>query len=146
MTTAARREVVALAVVTAAAGALSASFPRLVALADLLLWGAVFLLLQGLVRDLGRLRRERTMAAMALRLPVHCVCVESTLGVGAIVAGSLLLLAWTPIVLAVSRIVWPAAIAGLGAFGFLTRHLVFDWKARRLRRDPEQPGPVGTRS
>jgi hypothetical protein len=136
MTSAEKRELAALAVVTAAAGALSASLPRRVALADVLLVGAAFLLVQGLVRDVGRLRRERAEAAAALAPPLRCVCVESTLGVGAIVAGSALLFAWTPIVFAVARVAWPLAVAGLGGFGFLTKDFVFDWRTRALTRDP----------
>jgi hypothetical protein len=139
-------ELTALALAAAAGGALS--FPRRVALADLLLDGAAFLLLQGLIRDLWRIRRERAPGSSVAGAPVRCVCVESTVGVGAFVSGSFLLFAWTPIVFEVSRVAWPVAIAALGAFGFLTKDLVLDWRARRLMRGPnhrEQVRPPASR-
>jgi hypothetical protein len=98
MTPADQREVALLALAAVAAWQLAAYFPRRVVLADLLLGGAVFLLLHGLLRDLGRLRGERTAKRTVARPAVRCVCVESTLGVGVIVAGSVLLFAWTPII------------------------------------------------
>lgn len=137
-------EVAALAAV--AGWALFAPFPPRVALADLLLGGAAFLLLQGLLRDLWRLRSERGAASAVVRAPLRCVCLESTVGVGAIVSGCLLLFGWAPIVLDVSRFTWPAGIAALGAFGFLTRNLVLDWTTRRLRRDPHHGTGAATPS
>jgi hypothetical protein len=136
MTTPENVELAALALAAVAGGALS--FPRRVALADLLLDGAAFLLLQGLIRDLWRLRRERAAASSVVAAPVRCICLESTVGVGAIVSGSLLLFGWTPIVLEVSRVAWPVMIAALGAFGFLTKDLVLDWRTRRLIRNPHR--------
>jgi hypothetical protein len=136
MTSLEKSEIVALGFLTAAVGLASAALPRRVGLADLLLCGAVFLLVQGLVRDVARLRRDRRAAAGAAHSDLRCVCVESSLGVGAIVAGSVLLFAWTPIVLNVVRVAWPLGIAALGGIGFLVKDVVFDWKERRLRRDP----------
>jgi hypothetical protein len=135
MTSAEKREVAALFLVTVVVATLSAFFPRRVALADVLLGGAAFLLVQGLVRDVGRLRAERAAARATPSPPLRCVCLESTLGIGAIVAGTVLLFAWTPIVLPAGRLAWPVGAAALGAFGFLTKDVVFDWKARTLRRD-----------
>ena len=143
MTRAEKGEIGALFLVTLVVGLLAASssslLPRRIAVADVLLGGAAFLLVQGLVRDIGRLRRERAAARATASPsplpPLRCVCLESTLGVGAIVAGSVLLFAWTPLVLTADRVAWPFAVAGIGAFGFLTKDVVFDWKARALRRD-----------
>ncbi len=118
MTPSEKIEVAALAGLALAAALLTNHLPRRVALADLLLCGAMFLLVQGLVRDLGRLWRERA-AARREAAPLRCVCLESTLGVGALVAGSVLLLAWTPIVVPAARAAWPLGVVGLGAFRVL---------------------------
>jgi hypothetical protein len=135
MTAHERIEVAGLAILTAAAAAFARQLPHRVALADVLLVGAAFLLVQGLVRDVGRLAQARRDARTA-RPAVMCVCVESTVGVAAIVAGAVLLFAWTPIVFSPTRLAWPLGVAALGAFGFVTRNVVFDWKRRRFASDP----------
>jgi len=138
-TRAERREVAALLLVTVAVAFFSRSLPRRIALADVLLVGAVLLLLQGLVRDAARLARSRRTDAAASG-GVQCVCIESTVGVGAIVAGTVLLFAWTPLVLSASRVSWTVGVAALGGFGFLTKDVVFDWKERRFGRDRTHRG------
>jgi hypothetical protein len=141
MTRAERVEVASLGMLTLATAAAARALPHRVALADVLLGGAAFLLIQGLLRDLERLARARREGAG--RPAVQCMCIESTLGVSAIIAGTVLLFAWTPIVLAASRAAWPLGVATLGAFGFVTRNAVFDWRSGRLRIDPTHGAPPG---
>ncbi len=73
---------------------------------------------------------------------VTCVCAESTLGVSAIVGGIFLVFGTSPLVLPVPSLGWPMAVGVVALFGFATRHLVFDWRARRLRWEPDHAGVV----
>jgi hypothetical protein len=71
--------------------ALSTELPSTLAVGDLVLGGAVVLLLQGLVRDLWHVA---TAPRAGSTREISCVCVESTVGVAAIVAGLALTLGW----------------------------------------------------
>ena len=115
--------------------------PAKIEVGEAVLLAAVLLLVQGLVRDLVGQRIARAQAAGPLAR-ITCVCAESTIGVGLIVAGALLVLAWSPIVLRTPAVTWPIAVAIVMVFGFATRHLVIDWRARRLRWEPNHAGVV----
>jgi hypothetical protein len=118
--------------------------PRVVPVGDVLLLGAAALLLQGLARDLGRLVDARRSASPSRA--VTCVCLESTVGVTAIVAGAALALGWATVRVNVKPVVWPASLAAVLAFGALTRDLVFDWRQVRIRREADHRARVGWRS
>jgi hypothetical protein len=151
MRTSETRELVGLALVTAAIALACERLPHRVAVGDLLLAGALVLLVQGLTRDIGRWRSARAAARRATAsgtsganaTRVTCVCVESTIGVSAIVAGAVLSLAWASLRVGMPAAAWPMGFAAVGAFGFLTKDVVIDWKQRRVRRE-EDHGAVVT--
>ena len=104
-------EIAGLTLVTALVALFSGRLPRRVDLGDVMLLGAAFLLVQGRAPsrrralDAGAVgRRSRGAPARTSR-----ACAESTLGISAIVAGSVLLFAWTPIRLPASRIAWTSS-------------------------------------
>jgi hypothetical protein len=154
MTRADRIEVALIALVTTLTAVTVtswASLPRHIELGEALLAGAAGLLFQGLVRDIGRWRRmqpprhapldERGLDVVAPRR-ITCACLESTLGLGAITAGAVLLFAWTPVVLHPVRAAWPIGVGLVGTFGFLTREVVLDWKQLRIRRETDHGAAV----
>ncbi len=118
-----------------------AKLPAHIELGEALLLGAAVLLAQGLVRDLVRWRRTRTTGPSPARR-ITCVCTESSIGATAILAGILVLFGTTPTVVHVPSMAWPIAAAAITVFGFTTRHLVFDWRTRRVRWEPAHDGIV----
>jgi|HubBroStandDraft_6_1064221.scaffolds.fasta_scaffold622784_2 hypothetical protein len=132
---------------TVIVAALSPRLPHALAVGDLLLAGAVVLLLQGLVRDLWSVASvARAARASASGEPVTrevtCVCVESTVGVTAIVAGLALTLGWQSGAVHLPPVAWPIGFASVLLFGTGVRNLVFDWRARSLRREPDHRARV----
>ena len=119
--------------------ALSPRLPRSLAVGDLVLAGAVVLLLQGLVRDL---RRAASAPRAASTRAVTCVCVESTVGVTAIVAGLLLTLGWHAGSVRLVPAAWPIGFGAVVLFGTAVRDRVLDWRAIRLRHEPDHSARV----
>lgn len=115
--------------------------PAKIELGDAVLLAAGLLLVQGLVRDLLRIRAARR-SRNAQTHRVTCVCAESTLGVSLIATGALLVFVASPVMLHVPPFGWPVAAALVTSFGFATRHLVIDWRARRFRWEPNHAGVV----
>jgi len=125
-------EASALVLVVMALGLVRHRLPRHVEVGEAILFAAAFLLTQGLVRDLFRLRSARAKAKSGATR-VTCVCAESTIGLGSIVIGALLVFAPNVFVVRVPAIAWPIAAAIVGMIGLSLRSLVFDWKTRRVR-------------
>jgi hypothetical protein len=119
--------------------ALAPELPRSLAVGDLVLAGAVVLLLQGLVRDLWRTATARKEASTR---EISCVCVESTVGLTAIVAGLLLTLAWRAGSVRLPLAALPMGFAAVLIFGTAVRNIVFDWRALRLRREADHGARV----
>src|SRR5579863_6516862 len=119
--------------------ALSPVLPGALAVGDLVLAGAVVLLLQGLARDLWR---TATAPKAASTREISCVCVESTVGVAAIVAGLALTLGWHAGSVRLPAAAWPAGFAAVLLFGTAVRNVVFDWRALRLRREADHGARV----
>jgi hypothetical protein len=138
-----RRDIVLAAAAVGVLVLLRERLPRVVPVGDLLLLGAAALLLQGLARDLGRLVDARRATESR---EVTCVCLESTVGLAAIVAGGALALGWTTVRVKLGPVTWPASLAAVLAFGVLTRDLVFDWRQFRIRREADHRARVGWRS
>ena len=107
------------------------TWPMLVVIA-----GAV-MLAAGLVRDVARIALEgRPVAATPDRRPGELrLCLESTLGLGA-VAGGLLWRAWSagsPVTLPLAALV--LGLAAVAAFGHLTRNIVVVFRQEPAHRN-----------
>ena len=134
-----RRELALLALGIGLVAALRRRLPHTVSLGDLLLAGAALLLLQGLVRDVGRLLAARRGGASR---QVTCVCLESTLGLASVVAGAALTLGWAPVPFHVGPLFWPVAFGAVGLFGIATSDVVLDWRTFRVRREADHGASV----
>ncbi len=137
----ARWEIVGILGVVGAVVLARSRLPARAEVGELVLGVAALLLTQGLIRDLVRLRAARALAREGAP-KITCVCVESTLGLTAILAGTLLVFAMSPMALRVPTLAWPSGVAFVMGFGFVTRHLVFDWRALSLRWEPDHAGVV----
>ena len=141
MLRAAKWEIVGIAVAIGALGAIRTKLPVKIEVGEAVLLAAALLLAQGLIRDLFRVALARRPTGEETAAPrITCMCAESTLGVGGILVGVLLVFAVSPHVVATKPWAWPPAFACVTIFGFATRHLVIDWRARRLRWEPNHDG------
>lgn len=137
----AKWEIVGIGSVVAVTALARHSLPARIEVGEAVLGMAALLLVQGLVRDLVRLRGARA-AAKSGAPRITCVCAESTIGATAILAGVLIVFAMTPVSLRVPSFAWPIGVGLVMVFGFSTRHLVLDWRERRLRWEPNHGGIV----
>ena len=137
MTRAERLELALIPLAAAAAWGMAARLPDAPGLGDLLLAGAVLLLLQGLLRDLWLLWRRRALAAAAQPRRMPCLCLESALGATGVLAGLVFLgsgLAWR---MAMPDWGWSLLVAVVLALGFAIKDLVIALRPLRLVRDPD---------
>lgn len=105
-----------------AVAAATAGLAWSVSLGTLVCYSAIVILGQGLVRDLARLLvRSGTPAK---REKLLCLCAESTVGIGLVVAGAALLLVGSTAPLVVDRGELVLGLAGLFAFGFVSKDYV----------------------
>ncbi|ODU51220.1 MAG: hypothetical protein ABS98_07290 [Lysobacteraceae bacterium SCN 69-48] len=137
MTRAERLELALIPLAAAAAWGVAARLPDAPGLGDLLLAGAVLLLLQGLLRDLWLLWRRRALAAAAQPRRMPCLCLESALGTTGVLAGLVFLgsgLAWR---MAMPDWGWSLLVAVVLALGFAIKDLVIALRPLRLVRDAD---------
>lgn len=141
MTAATRNEVILLVIAVGVVACLASRLPASLEAGELVAGAALTLLVQGGIRDVTSIIRERRRKAAGVKPAqhpeeAHCMCLESTVGLGGVLVGVLLtaLLADGPrIGLAVWF--WPVALAVIGVCGLAIRDLVIQWKpAVRIRR------------
>jgi hypothetical protein len=135
-----RRTAVELGLVGAAAvvaWAVRGMLPRTLPVGELTLYASALLLFQGLVRDLylKYVAPAPAQCAIGELNKGKCLCMESTIGIVGIAAGSA-----TLVTMGMHRQVrlpgwiWPLLVLAIGSVGFLVQEFVIDWKALRLRR------------
>lgn len=113
--------------------ALSGRLPPRLPLGEVILGASALLLAQGLVRDVAiKLWPPPACPVGPGGAARSCLCAESTVGTAGVAAGVLALLAAVPIQVPLPSWSWPVAILVIGAFGFLIKSLVIDWKNRRV--------------
>lgn len=126
---------IAVAVLLVAVLAAVGRLPARVELGSLLAIAALALLLQGFVRDLhilARLRREG--ASPAAEQEMSCICLESTIGLGAIMVGVGLTAIGLALPVPMPAPLWPLLGAVVWGFGYVTRDVVLQWSPWALRR------------
>lgn len=139
MTTATRNEAIGLVIAVGLVAWLAPQLPASLELGELIAGAALTLLVQGGIRDVISLIRQRRHVSPANAAPpheAHCMCLESTVGLSGILIGVLLtaLLANGPRI-ALAPWFWPVAVALIGLIGLGIRDLVIQWKPRvRLLR------------
>ena len=137
--TAVRLEIALVAATVVPVALVRHRLPHAVALGDLFFAGAIVLLAQGLARDLARLASRRRAVA---ERKVTCVCVESVVGLGSVVAGAALVIAGSSVRVPMAPAAWPLALACVALLGTATREIVFDWRRGRFRREVDHGANV----
>ena len=103
----------------------------------LALVAASVLLTQGLLRDAWLLWRRRQADSTPAETGQRCLCVESGLGVLALVVGVALLLSGTGGTVTLQRLGWAVLVVTSLATGFALKNWVFEWNPWRLRREKD---------
>ena len=137
-------EMTLVVLLTAAAAIVSPILPARLAVGTLALVAASMLLAQGLLRDLWLLSRRRRSGGPSGGTASRCLCVESGVGVLAVLLGLVLTLGGLGGSVSLGRIGWPALVAAVFGAGFLLKDWVFEWHPWRLRREKDHANLVFT--
>jgi len=96
------------------------------------IWLAVVIFIQSLTRDLVLMV---TLVKSGEPVKKHCICLESVVGLGCLLAGFLLLFSNYSIVLLLNKVTQVASIFSVLIAGFLIKNLVLTWRPFGVRRE-----------
>ncbi len=116
---------------------ISSDLPDRTSIGQLLVFGALLLLIQGLFRDLYLLYRRHQKPPKSPARRMRCMCVESTVGLSAILIGGLLSIAFGGFPISLSPTLKTTAFTTILVFGFLAKDWVISWRPLSLRREAE---------
>lgn len=108
--------------------------PRTVELGSLVAIGALALLGQGLIRDLSWLLKHRRDAGAEPKEEANCLCLESTIGLSAVLAGVALTAVGVTRVVSLTPAGWAGSALGIWLVGYLIKDTAVQWSPWRLRR------------
>ncbi|HSI08038.1 MAG TPA: hypothetical protein VK985_05570 [Rariglobus sp.] len=132
-----RAEKIELGLILLATGivaAIAVHLPVELELGSFLAVAALALLGQGFVRDLWLLTKQPKAGADAHREEVRCMCMESTVGLGGVLAGVLLTAFAVPVTIRMVDWAWPLAGGLIWGAGFFIKDVVIQWSPWKVRR------------
>jgi hypothetical protein len=141
MTTREKVELLLICILAAAAWFFAPKLPQKLAIGEVVLAASVFLLGQGLLRDLW-IKYVVKPAAPAEPRRIVCMCMESTVGVVGVSAGGAILLCGIRSSVALPGIFWPLLILIVGAVGFAIKDFVIDWKTWKVHREKDHQSVI----
>lgn len=92
------------------------------------------LLGQGFVRDVITLMRRKAATTNQHQEEAQCLCLESTIGLGGVLAGILLTVTMADARVSLSPATWPAMALVIWLSGTAIKDLVFQWHPVAIRR------------
>jgi hypothetical protein len=110
------------------------TLPERVEVGSVLAIAALALLLQGLVRDVWLLWKQRRSGTAGAPEEARCMCVESTVGLAGVLVGVLLTALAVEAEVPIAAWAWPMAAGGVWGAGFLMKDHVIQWKPWKVRR------------
>jgi hypothetical protein len=109
--------------------------PESLELGSLLAIAALALLVQGLLRDLWLLAKQRKQAGgTAHQEEARCMCMESTVGLSGVFAGVVLTAVGVSVRIPVAAWAWPLGGMVVWGVGFAMKDVVIQWSPWKLRR------------
>lgn len=117
-----------------AVGVAADTLPDSMELGSVFAIAALALLLQGLVRDVGLLMKQRRAGVPGVREEARCMCVESTVGLAGVLTGVLLTAFAVTVSVPIAAWAWPLAGGLVWGAGFLMKDLVIQWRPWKVRR------------
>ena len=141
MTTREKVELLLICCVAGAAWFFTARLPHQLAAGELILAASVFLLSQGLLRDLW-IKYVVKPAAPAQPRRIVCMCMESTVGVAGVTAGAAILLCGIRSSVQLPQLFWPLLVLCVGVVGFVIKDFVIDWKTWKVRKEKDHQSVI----
>lgn len=135
MTTAETLEMALIPVAGMAAWWLAGLLPAHASIGAVLLGASVLLLLQGLLRDLWLISKQRRHPPATASRQALCMCVESTVGASGVVAGLVVFGSAIDATIALQPLAIGLLVAGILAAGFAIKDFVIELRPLRIRRD-----------
>lgn len=132
-----RAEKIELGLIALAVGVVAMLAKRLsdaLEMGSLLAIAALALLVQGLLRDLWLLSKQRKQAGTAHQEEARCMCMESTVGLSGVFAGVVLTAVGVSVMVPMAGWAWPLAGAAVWIAGFAMKDVVIQWSPWKLRR------------
>lgn len=132
-----RAEKIELGLIAAATGSVALAarlLPDELEAGELLALAALALLGQGLVRDLWLLAKQRKAARTARAEEIRCMCLESTVGLGGVLAGVLLTALAVSFRVKTADWAWPLSGGLIWGAGFAIKDTVIQWSPWKLRK------------
>lgn len=111
--------------------------PSLVGFGKLIIWLSGLLLFQSLVRDLAILATQRNTQVEGATRTEQLMCLESTVGILGLFAGSCLLFSGLNREVSLSGWVWSLMVTLVLIFGFWLKDYVFSWNPWRIKKEKD---------
>jgi len=112
-------------------------WPDSISIGRFVLSMAVLFLVQTLLRDLWLLGQQKSANGARRNQERAAFCVESAVGISAVVAGCGLLFLSTPITVSLSSPGWSIAVFSTLLLCFLLRDYVIQWRPWRVYKEPD---------
>jgi hypothetical protein len=136
MKTAAKPELILIAIATAVPAVFRGHLPQEIEAGYLVLSFGLLFLFQTLLRDIWLLFKLRTKSRASLPAG-SCMCLESAIGFIPVTAAAVLLFSGLSRPINIPSWVWPVGTAITLSAGFWLKDYVFEWKPLRIRKDPD---------
>lgn len=116
---------------------LSSLFHDQVLLGSGVIWLAVTVFLQSIIRDLSMLFYFSKQSDSSSSKPIEkqCFCLESLIGVSVLLIGFLLFFGSNSTVIALNQVTWAISVLAVLVIGFLIKDLVITWRPIRIRKE-----------
>lgn len=109
--------------------------PTSAGIGRLLLWASVLILLQGLIRDLWLLAKQKRTVKPDQQIKAQCMCIESTIGMTGVIAGIILLGFGVNNSITMNGLMWSVFVSVVMLVGFIIKDYVIEWNPLRIRKD-----------
>ena len=111
-------------------------FPPTLEIGNLVLYCTALLFTQTLIRDSYHYFMVPPVRETEVEVS-PCICLESSLGIGLLIGGALLLFSGLNTSLEMNPLYWTLSAAATLFTGFLSKDIIIQFQPLRIRRDPE---------
>ncbi len=139
-------EIVLIVIFVSIVSVFSFYLPDQVRLGRIVLYCAILLLFQGLLRDLSiyfyLFKSKKADQAQQPKITAQCLCLESGIGVSGVIIGLLLFFFVNDWVVSIVQWQWVGLLMSVLIVGYLIKDWVFYWKSFQFRREPDHANVI----